>query len=45
MSRLCDEDKNTEAQRTLSFLSRRPSVISVPLCFKNGLGPTDRGCL
>ena len=35
MSRLCEEDKNTEAQRTQSFPSCFSSVISVPPCFKS----------
>ena len=34
MSRLCDEDKNTETQRTQSFASRLSSVSSASLCFK-----------
>ena len=34
MSRLCEEDENTEAQRTQSFPSGFSSVISVPPCFK-----------
>lgn len=35
MSRVCEENKNTEARRTQSFPSRLSSVISVPPCFKN----------
>ena len=45
MSRLCKEDKNTEAQRTQSFASRLCSVISVPLCFKNGSPDHGEECL
>jgi len=41
MSRLCEEDRNTEARRTQSFPSRRSSVISVPLCFKTS--PSEPG--
>ena len=56
MSRLCKEDKNTEAQRTQSFASRLSSVISVIsvplcfcvsvfLCFKNGSPDHGEECL
>ena len=31
----CEENKNTEAQRTQSYPSHLPSVTSVPLCFKS----------